>query len=113
MGKTLGVSLCSSGDPLAAADVLLTALGVQNVALPLANTAYQITLTAGAKNFSLQTREGGAIRMATSSANTDTEYFTIRAGQAYNIEGVEAGAALSFWVKSTSANQTLEILYWL
>lgn len=85
---------------------------VLNVTALLANTEYLVSLPAGTKNFCMQTREGGQLKLADTAGLSGTTYFTLYPGVPYSIESVSGNSTIDLYVQSTKPNQIIEILYW-
>jgi hypothetical protein len=80
------------------------------VALAVAGTEYTHTLPAGARSFAARLLMGKMeIRFAASGP-----YKTVSPGSVYDIDGLSPdAAALTLYVKSTAANDTLQVETWV
>lgn len=104
--------MASIGSSLLPASALLTSPSVINFVVTNANTEYQLDIPAGVKNFTLQNRDEGTVKIATGIGQSNTLYLTIFPGRIYNIENLTGSAIVSLYIQSTKANQTLEIFTW-
>lgn len=84
---------------------------IDTVDIPNSNTEYSYTLPSGTTRFIIKLRESGTIlKLAYTSGDSGTTYFTVPRGSHYGEEGVITGQTLYF--QCPVGSQTLEILSW-
>lgn len=88
---------------------------VYNVAMANKNTEYSQVLPAGIKCISFQLRADKKLRFAFETgkvAGSVAPYAEVKAGAAYNCDGLDLQAPLTLYVASPDNAQVLEIVVW-
>jgi hypothetical protein len=86
-----------------------TGFDITSVAITLANTEYSYTFPAGTKGFQIQNRDTGVVKLRKTSGG---QYWTFFPGQPWFPVNIKGNATISIILESTSASQTVEVLYW-
>lgn len=91
---------------------------VINQTLTSSGVEYAVTLPNGTGGVSLQSRTAADFKLAFTSNESGTNYFTVKSGTVYNSPTLglssQAGATLNttIFLQSASAGQVVEILVW-
>ncbi len=86
---------------------------VTNLSMPTAGTEYSFSIPAGSVYCEFISRECGKIQFAFTATESGTNFRTVWPGAEYQIDLLDAGnAAITVYVQSTKANDTLEIVTW-
>lgn len=88
---------------------------IENVTLTSADTEYSVSLPENIKALTIQSRSDVDLRVAFDSgkvAGAVDPYLTIKGGQIYYEQRINAGNANTLYVASTADNDTAEIIYW-
>lgn len=83
---------------------------ILNLSMPAANTEYNFSLPNTAKRMEMKLRDGkGPLRVYEVSSGTN--YFTVERGSRF-VSGNIKPTTLDFYIQSSQASCTLEIIYW-
>jgi len=84
---------------------------IQNVTLTTNNIEYTITIPAGAKRFSLYSRQSSLLKVAYTVGDSGLNYFTIGYGVWYTEENLD-GSSLTLYIQSNKNGTVIEVLSW-
>jgi hypothetical protein len=105
--------MAAIGSSLLPLSPLLTAPGVANHSLTLANTEYAISLPTAVRQLTMRLRDNAVLKMATTSGDISSNlYFTVNLGEAYSVESVGGSGTITLYVSVSKPSQVLEIFYW-
>lgn len=94
-------------------DIIKARPTIANVAMTLANTEYSYTLPDFTKKFIIKLRSVGApVQICFVSGNSNTLYVNLANGKSYMEENIK-GKGSQLFFRSSSADQTAEIISWV
>lgn len=82
-----------------------------NLTLTSAGTEYSQALTGGVSQVTVQCRSANAVQMAFSFGQSGTTYWTIKSGDAYYEQIINA-SDVTLYLQSTTAGVVVEIIAW-
>lgn len=94
-------------------DVSIAAPTIANISLVLANTEYSYALPALTKQFLIQNRGDGFLRLSYDVGESGTTFWTIWAGASKEITVLDPMASVTLYVQSNRAAQIVEVESWV
>lgn len=109
---TVLILFLSMGLSNAANDLPASFPTVVNVTLTSANTEYTYNIPNDISTITVKSRTAADFKMATTSGQSGTTYFTVPSGLAYYETQIASFNSHQLYFQSANAGQIIEIIYW-
>jgi hypothetical protein len=107
--------ITSAPNPVSAADtqvIVVSSPTLYNTVITLANTEQAVVLSPGPRKFYLNSRGSSELKLAFVAGGTSVAYKLIRIGVLYESPAL-TGGALTLYIQSNQAGETVEIESWV
>ena len=85
---------------------------ILNISATSAGTEYNFSLPSDVKAYRFRNRDGGKIKYAFVTGETNTKYYSVMPGNWESDDFVDRDTDLTIYFETTKPNQTIEVLYW-
>lgn len=91
--------------------VIVSSPTIQNTVLTAANTEYTIVIPAGTARFTLKSRQDAILKIAYTSTETATNYWTVGYGVCYTERELDS-SGITLYIQSSKALTDIEVISW-